>query len=172
MYKKNPVMIVSNKELLPYTLGSQAHFFAQSHQISPSDFLGKSRVLIPDDLSWLEIDYRQKHLIDFSRTDKVSGIRNGKFQIDFLEEILGHFPDNHPVFRPADFLDWPFVFSAQLSFASQIAGVSPKELFRIFCIDYIGSKRNSWDEFSWYEELQPIWIEMELRVGGDYARLQ
>jgi len=165
-------MIVGNKEQLPHTLGSQAHFFAQSHQISPSNFLAMSRVLIPENLEWPEIDYRQKHHIAFSPTNKNSGMKNGKFEIDFLEDILSNLPDNHPVFRPADFLDWPFLFSAQLAFASQIAGVSPKELFRIFCIDYVGISRNSWDEFPWYEDLQPIWIEMELKAGGDFERLQ
>jgi len=173
MHTKHPVMVLDKPELLPHTIGSQARFFAQSNSISPTVFLGMSRIIIPEDLSWSDLDHRIKHQVFFSPTKKTSALKNGKFEIEFLEEILSYLPETHPIFRPSDFLDWPFIFAAQLSFAAQIAGTSPKELFRIFCIDFVGTNRNSWEEFAWHEDLEPIWVEMELKKGGeDHARLQ
>ena len=150
-------------------MGVQTSYFGQSHNISPGELLAKAKIIMPDKISWKEIDFRQKHHINFVRTKKKSLIHDGRFQINALEEILANLHNDLPTLRPSDFLDWPFIFSSQVAYASQMAGVSPKELFRIFCIDYQGVTQNSWMEFPWFSDLEPIWVEMSLKGRGNHG---
>ena len=169
---KNPIIIINKPEQIQISVGAQLSFFGQSNDILPSDILKKARIIMPDKISWKEIDFRQKHHFNFIKTEKKSIIQNEIFQIESLEEILDSLHNDLPTLRPSDFLDWPFLFSAQVAYASQMAGVSPTELFRIFCIDYKGPTKNSWMEFPWFNDLEPIWVEMKLKDGGHHAGLQ
>lgn len=169
---QNPIIIVKQSDQLQQAIAAQTAFFGQASKILPSDFLGKARIILPKNITWSDIDYRKKHHICFTKTDCMSGIKNNMLQIESLEEILESLHNDLPVLRPSDFLDWPFLFSAQVAYASQMAGVSPKELFRIFCIDFQAPTKNSWIEFPWFNDLEPIWVEMKLKDGGDHAGLQ
>ena len=165
----NPTIIVNQPQQIQIHIADQLSFFGRSNNILPSDLLGKARIIMPKKISWKEIDHRQKHHAYYVRSYKKSNIQNGSLKINSLNEILSNLHKDLPTLRPSDFLDWPFLFSAQVAYASQMAGVSPKELFRIFCIDYQAPTQNSWMEFPWFNDLEPIWVEMQLKDGGDYG---
>lgn len=172
MKSNNPTIIVNQPQQIQIHIGDQLSFFGKSNNILPSDLLGKARIIMPKKISWKEIDHRQKHHTNYVLAHKKSNIQNEIFQIESLEEILDSLHKDLPTLRPSDFLDWPFLFSAQVAYASQMAGVSPKELFRIFCIDFRAPTKNSWMEFPWFNDLEPIWVEMKLKDGGHHAGLQ
>lgn len=169
----SPQICVKNDDMIANCIGLSTWFEETKQGHPPSRILSLSKIYVPKDIDdWSKYDFRSKHRCFWKpQVVPVSNV-NMVFQISILEDLLNSLPEDSPILRPSDPMDWPFCFMAQLSLASEFQGITPKELLRIFCIKYEGPSKNTWDSFKWRDDIEPKYITVTLRGGRDYERLQ
>ena len=169
----SPLICVKHDEMIANSIGLSTWYQERKQGHPPSRILGRRKIYVPKDIDdWSKYDFRPKHPCFWKPNIVPASNCNKVFQISMLEDLLDSLPEDSPILRPSDPLDWPFCFMAQLSLAAEFEGITPKELLRIFCIKYEGPSNNSWDSFKWRDNIEAKYIAVTLRGGRDYERLQ
>ncbi len=176
MQKKSlsPIIVIRDENLVPNAVAEAIQIEESRNGYKPNRILNYANIFIDEEFNnWQFLNSTfQNHQ---SHTHKISLINSEKeatFKIHVLEDLLLAL-DNHPPIKPTyPPLDWPYCFLAQLSIAAETKGMSPEELFEIFCIELKAPFENTWMSFKWKENLQLDYYPLSLKREGHNARLQ
>ena len=170
----NPLIIVKHESLLINAFSEALEFEESKKGYKPNRILNYANIYIDEEYNDWKFLNSTFHNYQPYKKD-ISSINSEKevfFKMHELEALLLTL-DKHPPIKPTyPPLDWSYCFLAQLSMAAEMRGISPEELFEIFCIQLQAPFENTWKSFNWREGLELDYYPLSVKSEGHNARLQ
>jgi len=157
-------IIAKNADICALLLSYQIKVLLKSVGERPSYIAEKARINIPEEFNdWDLLDVNNKHFVDNNKNGQA---KNKDIQIKLLNYLFEGSDCYLPLLKTSDINDWPILLSCQIHQICLYKNIMPIDLLQSFEILYQGNKENSWDEFPWSQQIQPVYLFVELIDKG------
>ena len=157
-------IIAKNADICALLLSYQIQVLLKSVGERPSYIAEKARINIPEEFNdWDLLDLNNKHFVDNNKNGQA---KNKDIQIKLLNYLFEGSDCYLPLLKTSDINDWPILLSCQIHQICLFKNIMPIDLLQSFEILYQGNKENSWDEFPWSQQIQPVYLFVELIDKG------
>ena len=157
-------IIAKNADICALLLSYQIQVLLKSVGERPSYIAEKARINIPEEFNdWDLLDVNNKHFVDNNKNGQA---KNKDIQIKLLNYLFEGSDCYLPLLKTSDINDWPILLSCQIHQICLFKNIMPIDLLQSFEILYQGNKENSWDEFPWSQQIQPVYLFVELIDKG------
>lgn len=158
-------IIAKNADNCALLLSYQIQILLESMGERPSYIAEKARINIPEEFNdWSLLDANNKHFVNNKKSIQA---KNNDIKIKLLNYLFEGSDCYLPLLKTSDINDWPILLSCQIHQICLFKNIMPIDLLQSFEILYQGNKENNWDEFPWSQQIQPIYLFVELIHQGN-----